>query len=251
MAPEMHAGRQYGAPADLWSLGCLLFELCSLRPLFAERDEEVLARKVRDQGLDVSRRGDRPLCSPLPLPPRPLRWARCAFLCWLPVCFPSPGPSCASAGQARAPAFKRPYLVPFAALHSTPPPPHPPPPSRIAPSQVLSMSLPPAIPARYSPELQVGGWGWAVMCSCVCVRVCVRACVWCWRVGGWGEGDRERGSALKQYWQGCRRLVQRLEAYPQRGDVGRDGGPRMQKNTQSWQARLLQLLPPTLRPRRS
>lgn len=47
MAPEMHAGREYSYAADVWSLGCLLYELCALEPLFQDREEDVVARKVR------------------------------------------------------------------------------------------------------------------------------------------------------------------------------------------------------------
>ena len=50
MAPEMHAGREYSYAADVWSLGCLLYELCALEPLFQDREEEVVARKVRGRG---------------------------------------------------------------------------------------------------------------------------------------------------------------------------------------------------------
>ncbi|KAL4434401.1 hypothetical protein ABPG75_000842 [Micractinium tetrahymenae] len=46
MAPEMHAGRAYSFAADVWSLGCLVYELCVLQPLFQDREEEVVARKV-------------------------------------------------------------------------------------------------------------------------------------------------------------------------------------------------------------
>jgi len=46
MAPEMHAGRSYSFAADVWSLGCLVFELCALEPLFQDREEAVVARKV-------------------------------------------------------------------------------------------------------------------------------------------------------------------------------------------------------------
>lgn len=34
-------------PPDVWSLGCLAYELCALEPLYQDRDEEVVARKVR------------------------------------------------------------------------------------------------------------------------------------------------------------------------------------------------------------
>lgn len=46
MAPEMHAGHAYSFAADVWSLGCLLYELCALQPLFQDREEQVVARKV-------------------------------------------------------------------------------------------------------------------------------------------------------------------------------------------------------------
>ena len=47
MAPEMHAGQQYTFAADVWSLGCLVHELCMLHPTFTDRDEAVVAKKVR------------------------------------------------------------------------------------------------------------------------------------------------------------------------------------------------------------
>ena len=50
MAPEMHAGLDYSYAADVWSLGCLVYELCQLEPLFGDREEEVVARKVQMQG---------------------------------------------------------------------------------------------------------------------------------------------------------------------------------------------------------
>lgn len=34
MAPELVQGVKYSNKVDIWSLGCILFELCSLKPLF-------------------------------------------------------------------------------------------------------------------------------------------------------------------------------------------------------------------------
>ena len=34
MSPELYRGEQYGHKADVWSLGCLLFELCTRKRAF-------------------------------------------------------------------------------------------------------------------------------------------------------------------------------------------------------------------------
>ena len=76
-------------------------------------------------------------------------------------------------------------------LRPAPPAPPPPPPSVLP--QVLATVLPPAIPAKYSPELQIllnrmmqVGWVGVVV-----------VCVWVWGGGGWvggggGGGAREQ-----------------------------------------------------------
>jgi NIMA (never in mitosis gene a)-related kinase len=34
MSPEIWSNRPYNASSDIWSLGCLMYELCALRPPF-------------------------------------------------------------------------------------------------------------------------------------------------------------------------------------------------------------------------
>ena len=34
-APEVHGGIPYNAKADVWALGCILYELASLQPAFS------------------------------------------------------------------------------------------------------------------------------------------------------------------------------------------------------------------------
>jgi len=46
MAPELWKGRSYDKKADVWSLGCVLYELVSLRHPFDAKDEKGLAEKV-------------------------------------------------------------------------------------------------------------------------------------------------------------------------------------------------------------
>merc|ERR1719238_1317288 len=39
-------GTPYNAKCDMWSLGCLLYELCTFRPPFEAESMESLARKI-------------------------------------------------------------------------------------------------------------------------------------------------------------------------------------------------------------
>ena len=46
VAPEVWRNKPYNAKCDMWSLGCLLYELCTFRPPFEAESMEGLARKV-------------------------------------------------------------------------------------------------------------------------------------------------------------------------------------------------------------
>ena len=43
---EVFSEQAYDEKSDLWSLGCLLHELCTLAPPFTARDQQTLAAKV-------------------------------------------------------------------------------------------------------------------------------------------------------------------------------------------------------------
>ena len=46
VAPEVWRNKPYNSKCDMWSLGCLLYELCTYRPPFEAESMEGLARKV-------------------------------------------------------------------------------------------------------------------------------------------------------------------------------------------------------------
>jgi serine/threonine protein kinase len=122
MAPEMHAGREYSHAADVWALGCLLYELAALQPLFAELDEAAIARKVRPGQS----------CSPtvshnIPATLFPKAWiGRKLTHIWVAV-------------LAHAAVMCRHLLLPFGP----------------GPAQVCAMQFPPALPSQHSLELQL------------------------------------------------------------------------------------------------
>eukprot|EP00045_Choanoeca_perplexa_P002396 m.24310 g.24310 ORF g.24310 m.24310 type:complete len:506 (-) comp11493_c0_seq1:93-1610(-) len=47
MSPEICRGERYGQKADIWALGCVLYEMVSLRPAFMAYDMESLVRKIK------------------------------------------------------------------------------------------------------------------------------------------------------------------------------------------------------------
>ena len=54
-SPEIWQNRPYDDKSDMWSIGCILYEMCALRPPFRGRDLEDLAKRV--QAGYVGRRG--------------------------------------------------------------------------------------------------------------------------------------------------------------------------------------------------
>ena len=47
MAPELVVEEPYGKAADVWALGCVLFEMCALRPAFSAFNIAGLLGKIR------------------------------------------------------------------------------------------------------------------------------------------------------------------------------------------------------------
>ncbi|XP_030637410.1 serine/threonine-protein kinase Nek2 [Chanos chanos] len=48
MSPEQMNRMSYNEKSDIWSLGCLLYELCALSPPFTARNQKELAEKIRE-----------------------------------------------------------------------------------------------------------------------------------------------------------------------------------------------------------
>ena len=48
MAPELCSRQPYSSKADMWALGCVLFELCALRPAFVAQNMEMLMAKIKN-----------------------------------------------------------------------------------------------------------------------------------------------------------------------------------------------------------
>lgn len=46
-SPEIWDNRPYNYKSDMWSLGCVLYELCTLRPPFLANSMKELSRKIR------------------------------------------------------------------------------------------------------------------------------------------------------------------------------------------------------------
>ena len=55
-APEVILGLPYGCPVDMWSLGCIMVELHSGKPLFPGQDERDQLQKIRE-GLGIEMAG--------------------------------------------------------------------------------------------------------------------------------------------------------------------------------------------------
>jgi serine/threonine protein kinase len=55
MSPELCNGLPYSSKADMWAMGCVLFELCALRPAFVAQSMDMLMAKIKrgqhDRGL--------------------------------------------------------------------------------------------------------------------------------------------------------------------------------------------------------
>ena len=47
MSPEQVAKMRYNESSDVWSLGCLIYELCALHPPFTAKDQKELYGKIK------------------------------------------------------------------------------------------------------------------------------------------------------------------------------------------------------------
>ena len=46
-SPEIWRGELYSFKSDIWSLGCVLYEMCTLSPPFKAKSLQVLNRKIQ------------------------------------------------------------------------------------------------------------------------------------------------------------------------------------------------------------
>jgi len=53
--PQRAGGREYGQKADMWSLGCVLYEMAALRPAFPARNWSELIKKISSCKVDMSK----------------------------------------------------------------------------------------------------------------------------------------------------------------------------------------------------
>lgn len=54
MAPEICSGDEYSFPADMWALGCVVYELMALRPPYTGTHQVLLMRKICSEDADYS-----------------------------------------------------------------------------------------------------------------------------------------------------------------------------------------------------
>ena len=48
LCPEIANGQKYDFKSDIWSLGCVIYEICGLKPAFASKSWEEMLHKIRN-----------------------------------------------------------------------------------------------------------------------------------------------------------------------------------------------------------
>lgn len=46
-SPEIWRDEPYDAKSDIWSFGCIIYEMCSLHPPFQGKDIEILYKRIK------------------------------------------------------------------------------------------------------------------------------------------------------------------------------------------------------------
>lgn len=57
MSPEQINEQKYNEKCDIWSLGCIIYELCALHPPFTAQNPMALALKIKEGKFDRIPRG--------------------------------------------------------------------------------------------------------------------------------------------------------------------------------------------------
>lgn len=52
MSPEIVNNVTYNMKSDIWALGCLVYEMCTLQPPFQARTQQQLNERIRAGGID-------------------------------------------------------------------------------------------------------------------------------------------------------------------------------------------------------
>ena len=54
MSPELHTSKDYNEKTDIWSLGCLLYEMCTFECAFTGQSYEELKQNICEKDLQAN-----------------------------------------------------------------------------------------------------------------------------------------------------------------------------------------------------